>query len=50
MEVSLSEWIGIYLGMTLLSAAAWIESGPAAGLATAGVCLIVAGIVRDVAK
>ena len=46
----MSEWIGIYLGMTLLSAGAWIESGPAAGLATAGMCLIVAGVARDIAK
>jgi hypothetical protein len=45
-----NEWIGIYLGMALLSGGAWIEGGPAAGLATAGVCLIVAGFVREVAK
>jgi hypothetical protein len=45
-----SEWIGIYIGMVLLSAGAWINSGPDAGLMTAGVCLIVAGVARDAAK
>jgi hypothetical protein len=36
--------------MALLSVGAWINSGPDAGLMTAGVCLIVAGIARDFAK